>query len=232
MTAPFALVPAGDAALVVEFEERIDPTVNERAIALAETLERRRIAGVRDVVPTFRSVTVYFDPLRTDVTKLSEELASAAADSVPPRRTPFVPVRVPVCYGGDLGPDLATVAAFGRMTEADVAALHASRPYRVFMLGFVPGFAYMGTVDRRIAAPRLATPRIRVPALSVAIAGEQTGIYPMETPGGWLVIGRTTVTPFEPRRSRPFLFGPGDLVEFYSIDRAEYDRRVRDESAA
>ena len=138
---------------------------------------------------------------------------------------------MPVCYGGGLGPDLSAVAAFGGVTEAEVATLHSSRPYRVFMLGFVPGFAYMGTVDQRIAAPRLASPRTRVPAGSVAIAGEQTGIYPMDTPGGWLLIGRTTVKPFDPARPRPFLFKAGDLVQFYAVDRAEHDRRARAESA-
>ncbi len=227
MTGSFALVPAGDSAIVVEFEERIDPLVNGRASALADTLVGWQIPGVRDIVPTFRSVTVYFDPLRTDVAWLNEHLAQAALESVPQRTGSSEPTIIPVCYGGGYGPDLSVVAAFGRLTEGEVVALHSGRPYLVFMLGFVPGFAYMGTVDERIAAPRLATPRTRVPAGSVAIAGAQTGIYPMETPGGWLVIGRTSVKPFALDRPRPFLFKAGDLVQFHAIDRAEYERSAK-----
>jgi len=129
-----------------------------------------------------------------------------------------------VCYGGDLGPDLPQVAAFANLPEDDVIRLHSSATYRVFMLGFVPGFAYLGLVDQRIAMPRHATPRVRVPLGSVGIAGVQTGIYPAETPGGWQLIGRTRVRPFDPSRAEPFLMKAGDAVEFYAIDRAEYDR--------
>jgi len=231
MNPSYALVQAGDSAIVVEFEDRIDPRINARAVALAETLVMRRVAGVRDVVPTIRSVTVYFDPLRTDRTALEEQINRAAMESVgvigkdhaaDAAGTPE-PTHIPVCYGGDLGPDLEAVAAFGRMSEADVVSLHTGRTYRVFMLGFVPGFAYLGNVDERIASPRLTTPRTRVPAGSVAIAGMQTGIYPMETPGGWRLIGRTNVKPFDLASPKPFLFKAGDLVRFYPIDRDDYD---------
>ena len=136
------------------------------------------------------------------------------------------PIAIPVCYGGELGPDLANVAAFARMSERDVIALHAEPAYRVFMLGFVAGFAYMGIVDARIAMPRHPTPRVRVPLGSVGIAGVQTGIYPAETPGGWQLIGRTPVKPFDATRSEPFLMKAGDSVRFTPIDRAEYDRLV------
>jgi inhibitor of KinA len=133
-------------------------------------------------------------------------------------------VRIPVCYGGDLGPDLASVASFAGMQEDDVVSAHAATTYRVFMLGFVPGFAYLGIVDERIAMPRHSTPRVRVPLGSVGIAGVQTGVYPAETPGGWQLIGRTPVKPFEPSRENPFLMKAGDSVQFYPIDRNEYDR--------
>jgi len=134
------------------------------------------------------------------------------------------PVRVPVCYGGQFGPDLADVASFSGLTEAEAVRLHASRIYRVFMLGFVAGFAYMGTVDERIAAPRLPTPRVRVPAGSVGIAGVQTGIYPVSIPGGWRIVGRTPFKPFDLGREQPFLFKPGDAVQFYPIEAGEYAR--------
>jgi inhibitor of KinA len=221
----FRIVQAGDSALIVEFEERIDPAVNARAIAVADRMHDAAIAGVRDVVPTYRAVAVYFDPLRTDFDGLCSRLEREAAEPAIHTDTHGDPVRIPVCYGGDdLGPDLPAVAATANLTERDVIRLHSSAIYRVFMLGFVPGFAYMGMVDSRIAVPRHSTPRVRVPVGSVAIAGVQTGIYPAETPGGWQLIGRTRVRPFDPSRTEPFLLKAGDAVQFFEIARAEYDR--------
>jgi inhibitor of KinA len=221
---PYRIVSAGDAALVIEFEARIDPAVNARAIAVADAIQSAAVAGVRDVVPTFRSVAVYFDPLHTNLPALHDCVEREASRPAPGAFVRSAPVRIPVCYGGDLGPDLAGVAAFARMAEADVVKTHTAATYRVFMLGFVPGFAYMGSVDPRIAMKRHAVPRVRVPACSVGIAGVQTGIYPTETPGGWQLIGRTPVKPFDPNRAEPFLVKAGDAVQFYAIDRDEYRR--------
>lgn len=220
----YRVVAAGDSAIVVEFEERIDPGVNARTIAFAEAIQSAAIAGVRDVVPTYRSAAIYYDPLRTDSAALMAHVEREAARAAPESAGGRVPVRIPVCYGGDLGPDLHRVAAFGNMVEDEVVRVHVAGTYRVFMLGFVPGFAYLGIVDRRIAMPRHATPRVRVPPGSVGIAGVQTGIYPAETPGGWQLIGRTPIRPFDPARAEPFLMKAGDAVQFYPIDRAEYDR--------
>ena len=220
----FRIVSAGDSALIIEFEERIDPDVNARAISCAEAIQAARLAGVRDVVPTFRSVAVYFDPLRTDGGALMQRLQQEAEQPLAAVSAARTLVRIPVCYGGDLGPDLAGVASFAGLPEADVVRVHAHGTYRVFMLGFVPGFAYLGIVDTRIAMPRHATPRIRVPGGSVGIAGVQTGVYPADTPGGWQLIGRTPVKPFDPSREDPFLMKPGDAVQFYPIDRDEYER--------
>jgi inhibitor of KinA len=224
MSSPYRIVPAGDSALVVEFEERIDPAVNARTIACADAIQAAAIGGVRDVVPTYRSVAVYFDPLHTDGEALTACLEREAARLPPAVSEARPPVRVPVCYGGDLGPDLPAVAAFAGLSEPDVVRLHAAGIYRVFMLGFVPGFAYLGIVDQRIAMPRHTTPRVRVPSGSVGIAGVQTGVYSAETPGGWQLIGRTPVKPFDPARAQPFLLKAGDAVQFHAIDRAEYDR--------
>jgi inhibitor of KinA len=223
----FRIVSAGDSAVIVEFAARIDPAINARAIALAEAIDRAQIAGVRDVVPAYRSVAVQFDPLRTDAEALLERLEREAAQPVPPAAAATAPVRIPVCYGGDLGPDLAALAAFARMDPDAVIAAHAARTYRVFMLGFVPGFAYLGSVDERLAMPRRTTPRVRVPAGSVGIAGVQTGIYPLETPGGWQIIGRTPVKPFDPDRAEPFLMKAGDAVQFYPVDRETFDTMER-----
>jgi inhibitor of KinA len=221
----FRIVQAGDAVVIVEFEERIDPAVNARAIAVSDRIQAAAMAGVRDVVPTYRAVAVYFDPLRTDYDALYSRLELEAGAPSAHADSAREPVRIPVCYGGDdLGPDLSTVAAVTRMKEADVIRLHTSATYRVFMLGFVPGFAYMGLVDSRIAVARHSTPRVRVPVGSVAIAGVQTGIYPAETPGGWQLIGRTPLKPFDPARAEPFLVKAGDAVQFFQIDRTEFDR--------
>jgi inhibitor of KinA len=224
MSIPYRIVPAGDSAVIVEFEERIDPDINARTIACAEAIQAAGVAGVRDVVPTYRSVAVYFDPLRTDNDALAVCLESAAGGRSTAEAVARAPVRIPVCYGGDLGPDLAGVASFAGIPEVEVVRVHTGGAYRVFMLGFVPGFAYLGIVDQRIAMPRHATPRVRVPAGSVGIAGVQTGVYSGETPGGWQLIGRTPVKPFDQTRSDPFLMKAGDAVQFYPIDRDEYDR--------
>ena len=220
----FRVVPAGDSALIVEFNERIDPAVNARTIACADAVQAAAVSGVRDVVPTFRSVAVYFDPLRTDNDALLACLVREAARARATTTTPRPAVRIPVCYGGELGPDLIGVASFAGMAEDEVVRAHCRPTYRVFMLGFVPGFAYLGIVDQRIAMPRHSAPRVRVPAGSVGIAGVQTGVYSAETPGGWQLIGRTPIMPFDPARADPFLMKAGDAVEFYAIDRGEYDR--------
>jgi inhibitor of KinA len=220
----YRTIAAGDSALVVEFDERIDPRVNARTIAFADAVQRAQIAGVRDVVPTYRSVAIYYDPLRTDSVALIAEIERHAGRPAPDSPIASAPVRIPVCYGGDLGPDLAGVAAFGQIAEDEVVRIHTAAIYRVFMLGFVPGFAYLGIVDERIAMPRHSSPRVRVPLGSVGIAGVQTGIYPAETPGGWQLIGRTPLKPFDPERELPFLMKAGDAVQFYPIDRGEFDR--------
>ena len=223
----YRIVPAGDSALVVELEARIDPEVNARVIALAEAVQAAGLAGVRDVVPTYRSLAIYFDPLRTDFNALNDCIRREALRAGGTSGVGREPLRIPVCYGGEFGADLSAVGAFAHATEDEVVRMHTAATYRVFMLGFVPGFAYMGIVDQRIAMPRHAVPRVRVPSRSVAIAGVQTGIYPAETPGGWQLIGRTPIKPFDPDRPEPFLMKAGDAVQFYAIEREEYDRVVK-----
>jgi KipI family sensor histidine kinase inhibitor len=222
---PYRVVEAGDSALLVEFEERIDARINAAAVALAAALRDARLPGVRDVVPTFRSVAIYFDPLRTDIASVAQ-LIDASVVMTPAEASLPSTVRIPVCYGGEFGPDLREVAAFAGVSEDAVVDIHVSHSYRVFMLGFLPGFAYMGLVDQRIAAPRRATPRLRVPAGSVGIAGAQTGVYPSTSPGGWQLIGRTPYKPFDPGRPKPFGLAAGDTVQFYSISEADFEKAV------
>jgi inhibitor of KinA len=218
------IAPAGDAALVLEFPPRIDPAINARAIALARAVQQRCGTAVRDAVVGYCSVTVYFDPLLVDSPWLEAEMRAAASivDDAPSPPRPVI--EVPVCYEREFGPDLDDVAAFASIEVDDVVRAHASREYRVYMVGFVPGFAYMAEVDPRIAAPRRSSPRMKVPPGSVAIAGGQTGVYPSETPGGWNIIGRTPVRPYDPQRARPFLFRAGDAVRFQPVARDEFER--------
>jgi inhibitor of KinA len=217
---------AGDSALVAEFPGRIDPEINERASALAQRLRWRWGGILRDVVVGYCTVTVYFDPLRVDAPWLESEIHAAAGPSRQAMRAGKAVIEIPVCYEGDLAPDLGDVAAFGGCSTEEVVALHTGRIYRVYMVGFIPGFAYLAEVDSRIAAPRRATPRTAVPAGAVAIAGGQTGIYPAVTPGGWNIIGRTARKPFDPTRSDPFLFEVGAEVRFRAVSRAEFEQGV------
>jgi KipI family sensor histidine kinase inhibitor len=208
----------GESMLLVELEAAIDPVINERAILLASRLRARQARGVRDVAPGYCTVGVHFDPLQTDLAALEHAIevefsAIDALDAVADRPV----VEIPVFYGGEGGPDLAAVAQFAGCSEREVIARHSARTYRVYMLGFVPGFGYMGRVDTSIAAPRHRVPRERVPAGSVGIAGGQTGVYPVDSPGGWQLIGRTETVMFDADRARPSLLAPGDLVRFVAV---------------
>ena len=216
----------GDAALVVECEPRLDPDLNSRVLAVAQAVRRLARPGVRDVVESYCAVTVHFDPLKTDTAAVVRDLETevAGADArVEGSRSRGRRLTVPVCYGGRYGPDLGTVAAFAACREAEVIARHSAETYRVYMLGFLPGFAYMGIVPPGLAMPRRQVPRVDVPAGSVGIAGQQTGVYPLAAPGGWQLIGRTPLAPFDLRRPEPFLFHAGDMIQFEPIDPERFD---------
>ena len=218
------VVAAGDSTLVVEFDDRIAVDVNAQAIGLARYLERLKIAGIRDIVPTFRTVAVAFDPLVTDASVLTDTLKKSMRSSHRRDASASRVITVPVCYDEAFAPDLARVAERAGADRASVIGWHAAGEYHVFMLGFTPGFAYMGSVDPRIATPRLESPRTKVVAGSVGIAGEQTGIYPADTPGGWNIIGRTPLRIWRDGTDEPALFKAGDTVRFEPIDRATFDQ--------
>lgn len=213
---------AGDTLVLVEFDAIIDPAVNRRAVALAGAIRAAAVAGVRDVVPAYASVGVHVDPLRFNQDAL-EAVVARAWDVTGPGDEAAPVVEIPVCYGGAFGPDLADVAAFAGCSEADVIARHAAGRYRVYMLGFLPGFAYLGGVDPSIAMPRRPSPRTAVPAGSVGIAGRQTGVYPCESPGGWRLIGRTPVSMFDAGAARPARLAPGDIVRFVPVPHDRFD---------
>lgn len=214
MPVPFQIRASGDAAVVVDAPQRIDPAINAWCVALAERARDRFGDAVRDVVVGYCSTTVYFDPLMVDGDWVEDELQTIAAQLDAGVPADGRVVEVPVRYGGERGPDLGEVARFAGCSEDEVVSRHAGTLYRVYLLGFVPGFAYLAEVDARIAMPRRSSPRTVVPPGSVAIAGFQTGVYPAATPGGWNIVGRTTVAPHDPNRAEPFLFRVGDAVRF------------------
>lgn len=205
--------------LLIELDAVIDPVVNERAITLASRIRAHQARGVRDVAPGYSTLGVHFDPLQTDLAALEHIIESeyadlAALETIVEREA----IEIPVTYGGAGGPDLDAVAALAGCSAAEVITRHSRRTYRVYMLGFVPGFAYMGRVDQSIAAPRHRVPREKVPAGSVGIAGLQTGVYPFDSPGGWQLIGHTATVMFDPARDRPSLLAAGDVVRFVPIE--------------
>lgn len=210
---------ASDTMLLVEWEQAIDPAVNRRAIHLATRLRERLGHIVRDIVPGYCSLGVHFDPLHTDLAALERVIAEESRAISPDDELDEYArvVDILVRYGGEHGPDLASVATYAQCSPEEVVRRHTSRLYRVYMLGFVPGFAYMGRVDPTIAMPRHRVPRERVAAGSVGIAGEQTGVYPIATPGGWQLIGRTDAVMFDASRESPSLLEPGDMVRFVAV---------------
>lgn len=223
MTDSIRIKPAGDGALVVEFEERIDPAVSARVLDLDRAVAARKLPGVLETLPTYRTLLVRFDPLGSDAealgATLAELAAAARADARPGRLW-----HVPVAYGGAHGEDLAEVAAAKGMTPAEVVALHKGAIYHVYMLGFVPGYAYLGGLDPRLHHSRRVNPRLKVPAGTVGIGGQQAGIQSIEAPSGWHLLGRTPARLFDMRRPDPFLLKAGERVAFEPISPAEFDR--------
>jgi inhibitor of KinA len=212
------LKPLGDSALLVELGDKIDSAINQRVHALNALLQTNSIAGIIETVPAYCTLLIHYDPLiltfdqvvywvRDKTTQLDDFFHRM------PRQ-----FEVPVRYGGACGPDLETIAVSKGISIADVIRIHSEREYTVYMMGFTPGFPYLGTLDERIIMPRLETPRTLVKAGSVAIAGSQTGIYPLDSPGGWHLIGRTPLRLFDPTSNSPFLFSPGDTVKFIPLE--------------
>ena len=225
------LLPAGDSAIVVEYGDGIDASANARVRLLQGALDAGAHDGIVETVPTYRSLIVHYDSLVLSREAL-EALIASAARGLPAEIAERVrTVEIPVLYGGEAGPDLADVAAVAGVDEQTVVDLHAGGDYAVFMLGFMPGFPYLGGLPARIATPRLATPRTRVPAGSVGIAGAQTGIYPSASPGGWRLIGRTPVRLFDPGQSPPALLEAGDHVRFVPVARSDFDAIAREVDA-
>ena len=208
---------------MVELGDEISPDINRRIRDLVLAIERRHVAGVVDLVPTYRSLLVYCDPLRVSLAELQREIAGLERHLGETPLPPPKAAEIPTCYGGWLGPDLEFVASHCKLTSDEVVRIHTSADYLVYMMGFTPGFTYLGGMSERIATPRLKTPRTLIPAGSVGIAQQQTGIYPVDSPGGWQLIGRTPVRLFDPQRDPPVVVEAGDYVRFVAIDHGTYD---------
>lgn len=218
------MLTVGEQGLSVEFGNSIDERINARVLALARAITQKLPGEVEEIVPSYRSLLVTFNPLQVSRERLQEQIARLLKETA---AGPVVEVAgrcflVPVCYGGELGPDLEFVAQHNGLSTAQVIEIHTSVPYRVYMLGFTPGFPYLGGMSSRIAAPRLPQPRTRIAAGSVGIAGEQTGVYPVESPGGWRLIGRTPVRFFDSGSEHPFLLVAGDFLRFVAIDLEQF----------
>jgi inhibitor of KinA len=224
--------PLGDQAVLVEMGTTLTPALNDRVHALSARLLANPLSGVLDIVPAYVTLAVHYDagriakdlgqrgsPREAVLAWVEAELSGL--QTVP--RDAGRRIEIPVCYGGEWGEDLGELAQAAGLSAEEFAGLHGAGEYRVHLVGFAPGFAYLGGLDARLHAPRRASPRARVPAGSVAIGGEQTGVYPLESPGGWNLIGRTPLRMFDPARDPACLLAAGDRVTFLSIDRTRFD---------
>ena len=220
-------LPAGDSAIAVEFGREIDLTINNQVAAMRTVIEAAidegKLKGIVELVPTYGSLLVVYDQLAVGYAGLIEQLKILAEGlegvEIPDREV----VEIPVVYGGEYGPDLSIVAQLNSLSEDEVIKRHSEAEYPIYMLGFVAGFPYLGGMDKSIAAPRKQTPRLKIPAGSVGIAGQQTGIYSVESPGGWQIIGRTPLKLYDADGEKPILLRAGQSIRFKPITEAEYE---------
>jgi inhibitor of KinA len=217
------IVAASDSSLLVELGNTVSEELHKRVLALFRALLAEHDPRIRNLHPGYASLLIDFDPLQLSYGDLAAHIRELMNSPESAANTPPRTVRIPVCYDAEFGPDLSDVAEHNKLAVDEVIGLHASATYLVYFLGFSPGFAYMGGLPERLRTPRLATPRIRVPAGSVAIAGEQTGIYPSDSPGGWRLIGRTPGRMFDASANPPTRLQPGDLVRFTAITRSSFE---------
>ena len=219
----YKVLTAGDTALVIEFGDGVDRALSNFVLALARRLDEIRLDGIVETVPTFRSLMVHYDPevlLFDDLARRVKVMLPGLSAKPHAKRH----WRLPTCYGGDLGPDLDDVARATGLTSAEVIRMHAADTYHVYVVGFLPGWPYMGDLAEKLSLPRRENPRVKVPMGSVCIAQRLTGIYPLESPGGWHLLGRTPVRMFDPRRKAAVLLAPGDTVCHEPVTRGEFDR--------
>ena len=217
--------PVGDCAISIDFGQVIDPKINRHIRQTIERIQELKLDGITELVPTYCALLIQYDAMLysySDICNFMEPLLEPSATDDANERVTVI--EIPTVYGGEFGPDLGFVASHNNLSEDEVVAIHSGTDYLVYMLGFIPGFTYLGGMDPRIATPRLSSPRTLIPAGSVGIAGEQTGTYPSDSPGGWQIIGRTPVTMYDMSKEQAALLSAGDYVRYVPIDEAEYNR--------
>ena len=214
---------SGDKGLIVEFGNEISEPVNKKVRNLYLAVQKSQIEGICEMIPTYRSLLIQYNPLEIEVNSLMERLAEIeeSLDSIELPKPRII--EIPTIYGGEFGEDLKFVSEHNGISEEEVIRIHSSVDYRIYMLGFSPGFPYLGGMSEKIETPRLKTPRTKIPGGSVGIAGKQTGIYPMESPGGWQLIGRTPIKLYDPKSEVPIILQAGDYLRFVPIEKEEYD---------
>ncbi|MDR0530776.1 MAG: 5-oxoprolinase subunit PxpB [Oscillospiraceae bacterium] len=219
---------AGDAAILVEFGSEINPESNASVRALSESLRRKPIRAITECVPAFCSLLINYDPCRLRYQALTRQLRKRLQGLSTEAAGSARVFAIPVCYNGE---DLEFVARHANLSKEEVIRRHSAPEYLIYMLGFLPGFAYLGGLDPAIHTPRLQNPRTKIPAGAVGIGGEQTGIYPLASPGGWQLIGQTPVRPYDPQRAEPILYAAGDYIKFEPVTAAEYAALERRQAA-
>ncbi len=215
--------PLGDSAILLNFDQKIDPDINQKVVSVVNSLTSNPIKGVTGWIPAYCSLMVSYDPMVIHYDQLESQLEEMSSAPSGPAKAPRE-FNIPVCYGGEFGVDLEEVSKETSLSIKEIIDIHTSTQFRVYMLGFIPGFVYMGSIPPELNCSRKTTPRLKVPSRSVGLAGQQTGIYPTEAPGGWRIIGRTPVNIIDLSQTNPFLFEAGDSIRFNSIDQDEYKR--------
>lgn len=218
------ILTAGDSALLIEFGKEIDPETNRKITALVQLMREQHIEGIVDVIPAFCSLLINYDPRVLSYEELKERMEHLLKMETKTEATRKRIFEIPVCYGGEYGPDIENIAEHAGLSAEEVIKIHSSKDYLIYMLGFLPGFTYLGGLDERIYTPRLASPRLKIRAGSVGIGGSQTGIYPLDSPGGWQLMGLTPVRTYDPKRQTPILVEAGDYIRFIPIDEEEFLR--------
>lgn len=217
--------PVGDRAISIDFGQVIDPTINRHIRQTIERIKELQLDGIIELVPTYCALLVEYDAMLYSYSEICKIIEPTLDEGMTDTTNELVTVvEVPTVYGGEFGPDLSFVASHNHLSEDEVISIHSGTDYLVYMLGFIPGFTYLGGMDPRIATPRLSSPRTVIPAGSVGIAGEQTGTYPSDSPGGWQIIGRTPVTMYDMSKAQAALLNAGDYVRYVPIDESEFHR--------
>lgn len=217
--------PVGDRAISIDFGQVIDPTINRHIRQTIERIKELQLDGIIELVPTYCALLVEYDAMLYSYSEICNIIEPTLEEGMTNTTNELVTVvEVPTVYGGEFGPDLRFVASHNHLSEDEVISIHSGTDYLVYMLGFIPGFTYLGGMDPSIATPRLSSPRTLIPAGSVGIAGEQTGTYPSDSPGGWQIIGRTSVTMYDMSKAQAALLKAGDYVRYVPIDESEFHR--------